>query len=296
MRSAPTNHLDPDRKGLTRGSRCAGSHRGSLQSPLRRHVADNLDDRMTFHVKTTVFEGSLDLLLGLISQHRLEITAVGLSQVVGGYLSHLEEGELNLEDTSEFLLMVSTLIRLKSQSLLPRPSHIEMEEESALIEERDRRLSRLLASVTFKDVAAVLGRRMQDAGRYVPRETGIDQKIHARPVGVDLPVDPEEMAGLANKVFAASALEPDLDHLDLDLPRVDTAIEDLRVRMERLAVSDFEELTAHCQRRLEVAAYFLALLEMARWGLIEVSQEDWLAGIEVRHLGGEIDLTPDWAS
>jgi chromatin segregation and condensation protein Rec8/ScpA/Scc1 (kleisin family) len=48
---------------------------------------------------------------------------------------------------------------------------------------------------------------------------------------------------------------------------------------------------------VEVAAYFLALLELARWGLIEVTQADWAAPIEVRHLDdGNIDLTSEWAS
>jgi chromatin segregation and condensation protein Rec8/ScpA/Scc1 (kleisin family) len=46
-----------------------------------------------------------------------------------------------------------------------------------------------------------------------------------------------------------------------------------------------------------VAAYFLALLELARWGLIEVSQDDWLSEIVVRHRGeGAVDLDSEWAS
>jgi chromatin segregation and condensation protein Rec8/ScpA/Scc1 (kleisin family) len=75
------------------------------------------------------------------------------------------------------------------------------------------------------------------------------------------------------------------------------AIDDLRDRIRSLATASFDDLVAHCSRPVEVAAYFLALLEMARWGLIEVSQEDWLSGIEVRPgRGGHIDLTSEWAS
>lgn len=253
---------------------------------------------MTFHVRTTVFEGPLDLLLQLITKHQVEITAVGLTDVVGEYLTFIDEmTELDLEVTSEFLLIAATLVQLKAQSLLPSSSELDLDDELALAEERDRLLSRLLASVTFKDVGAVLRRRLQEGNRYVPRVSGLDQRIDAPPPEVVIPATPSELAILAEKVFTRATLEPDLDHLDLDLPSVEHAIDDLRERLRLVAVSSFEDLTEHCGRPVEVAAYFLALLEMARWGLIEVSQNDWAAPIEVRQLDdGTADLTSEWAT
>jgi segregation and condensation protein A len=252
---------------------------------------------MTFHVRTTVFEGPLDLLLQLITKHQVEITAVGLTDVVGEYLSFLGDmRELDLDVTSEFLLIAATLVQLKAQSLLPSSSEIDLDEELALAEERDRLLSRLLASVTFKDVAAVLKRRIQEGNRFVPRVSGIDQEIEAPTPDIDIPVDAGGLANLADKIFSRATLEPDLDHLDLDLPSVELAIEDLQERLRLATMSSFDELTEHCRRPVEVAAYFLALLEMARWGLIEVSQVDWASPIEVRQLDdGEVDITSEWA-
>lgn len=253
---------------------------------------------MSFHVRTTVFEGPLDLLLQLITKHQVEITAVGLTGVVSEYLSFIDDmQELDLDVTSEFLLIAATLVQLKSQSLLPTSSAFDLDDELALAEERDRLLSRLLASVTFKDVAAVLRRRLQDGNRFVPRISGLDQRIAAPAPEITLPVPPEGLAALADRVFQRATLEPDLDHLDLDLPSVELAIEDLRDRLRRDTFASFEDLTEHCRRPVEVAAYFLALLEMARWGLIEVSQADWASAIEVRHLDdGSIDLSSEWAS
>lgn len=252
---------------------------------------------MTFHVRTTVFEGPLDLLLQLITKHQVEISAVGLTEVVGEYLVFIEEmNQLDLDVTSEFLLIAATLVQIKAQSLLPSSSDLDLDEELALAEERDRLLSRLLASVTFKDVAAVLRRRLQEGNRFVPRISGLDQKISAPAPDIAIPVTRDELALIADKVFARATLEPDLDHLDLDLPSVDMAIEDLQERIRLTTVASFEDLTEHCRRPVEVAAYFLALLEMARWGLIEVSQADWMSQIEVKHLDdGTIDLTSEWA-
>jgi segregation and condensation protein A len=253
---------------------------------------------MTFHVKTTVFEGPLDLLLQLITKHQVEVTAVGLTGVVGEYLSFLEEmKDLDLEVTSEFLLIAATLIQLKAQSLLPARGELDLDEELALMEERDRLLSRLLVCVTFRDVAAVLQRRLQDANRFVPRVAGMDQPITTRPADLVVPIDADGLAGIAFTVFARAGAEPDLDHLDLDLPSVEAAIDEIRARVAELTMSSFEQLTEHCTRPVEVAAYFLALLELARWGLIEVSQADWLAEIRVKDRGiGSVDLASEWAS
>lgn len=252
---------------------------------------------MTFHVKTTVYEGPLDLLLQLITKHQVEVTAVGLTEVVGEYVAFIDEmKDLDMEVTSEFLLIAATLIQLKAQSLLPTHGALDLDDELLLIEERDRLLSRLLVCVTFKDVAAVLQRRLQEANRFVPRTSGVDQPIAPRPVDLVVPIDIDGLAGLAFQVFSREGAEPDLDHLDLDLPSVETAIKEIRTRVADETMSTFEELTAQCTRAVEVAAYFLALLELARWGLIEVSQDDWLAKIVVRDRGGgAIDLNSEWA-
>lgn len=253
---------------------------------------------MTFHVRTTAFEGPLDLLLQLITRHQIEITAVGLTDVVGEYLELLDEmKKLDLDATSEFLLIAATLIQLKAQSLLPGRGDIDIDDELALIEERDRLLARLLACVTFKDVAAVLRHRLAESSRFVPRISGMDQPIRLRPPVVGLPIGPAELAALAVRALSRAPEEPDLDHLDLELPSVAAAIEDIRDRVQASVMSSFEDLVHHCRRPIEVAAYFLALLEMARWGLVEVSQRDWLEPIEVRPLRiDDVDLTSEWAT
>ncbi len=58
----------------------------------------------------------------------------------------------------------------------------------------------------------------------------------------------------------------------------------------------FEHLVSHCTRKVEIAAYFLALLELARWGMVEIAQDDWMAAIEVRHRESEGGpIVSEWA-
>jgi segregation and condensation protein A len=238
---------------------------------------------MSYHVTTTVFVGPLDLLLSLINRHQVDIAALNLTDLVTEYLGYLDEmRQLDLDVTSEFLLIAATLIQLKAHRLLPSRVDVDIDEELALMEERDRLLSRLLMCVTFKDVAAVLLRRMQETGRTVSRISGMDQKLMTPAPMVELPVDCVGLAKVAGRVFARAVAEPDLDHLDLDLPSIEAAIAEISSRVELAAVSTFEDLVAHCSRTVEVAAYFLALLELVRWGMIEVEQRDWLAPISIR--------------
>lgn len=252
---------------------------------------------MTYHVSTAVFEGPLDLLLQLITRHQVDVTSVSLADLVSEYLAHLEElHRLDLEVTSEFLLIAATLIQLKAHALMPNDYALDLDEELALMEERDRLLARLLTCVTFKDVAVVIRHRLQEANRYVPRVSGLDQEIAVEPPVVMVPTDAIGLARIAAAALAGDRNEPDLDHLDLHLPSVQAAIDELRVRMTEEITASFDNLVDHCRRPVEVAAYFLALLELARWGLVEMTQTDWMSEIRVRHTGADASgVVSEWA-
>lgn len=239
---------------------------------------------MTYEVRTRVFEGPLDLLLQLITSHQVEITELSLSDLVAEYLAHLEAiRDLDLDITSEFLLIAATLIQLKARYLLPDDVPVDLDEELALMEERDRLLSRLLACLTFKDVAAVLAHRFEANQRFVPRLAGLDADIVPPPPELKLTISPEQLGVIAERVFTAPMFEPDLDHLELDLPSVDDAITDVRHRLRVELESDFEALVAHCDTEMQVVAYFLAVLELARWGIVSVQQDHRDATIHLRH-------------
>ncbi|MEX1288275.1 MAG: segregation/condensation protein A [Acidimicrobiia bacterium] len=240
---------------------------------------------MAYEVRTAVFEGPLDLLLQLITRSQVDVAEVDLADVVTEYLAHLEAmAALDLEVTSEFLLIAATLIQLKARRLLPDDVELDLDEELALMEERDRLLGRLLACVTFKDVAAVLAIRIRDGARHATRTLGITDEVAADlPVEVRLGTDAAGLAAIARRVIDRPR-DPDLDHLDLDLPSVELAMEDLRQRVEEAAETTFSDVVARCSRKVEVVAYFLALLELARWGMLELHQPTWDDEIMIRHV------------
>lgn len=251
---------------------------------------------MSYEVKTPVFEGPLDLLLQLITSHRLEVTDLSLSELVSEYIAHIElMRELDLEVTSEFLVIAATLLQLKARSLLPGDAEVDLDEELLLAEERDRLLSRLLANLTFKDVAAVFAARLESTCLLVPRLSGLDIEIEPPTIEVRMGVDVHGLARIAEYVFERGSAVPDLDHLELDLPSVSEAIADLRRRIATEVEADFADLTAHLKQPIEIVAYFLAVLELARWGLVEARQEDIDTAIVLRATGKEqSSLVSEW--
>lgn len=241
---------------------------------------------MSYEVSTQAFDGPLDLLLQLVTTRRVDIADVRLGDLIGEYLAYLETArELDLEITSEFLLIAATLIQLKARRLLPDDTELDLDEELALAQERDRLLSRLLACLTFKDVAAVIAHRMEGAARFVPRFAGLDPGIRPLPPDLRVAISRDGLAALASRVLARRSA-PDLDHLDLELPSVADAIDDLRDRLAKEMETDFEALVAHLRRPVEVVAYFLAVLELARWGLLRARQDDPCAPIVLEHVTG----------
>ena len=252
---------------------------------------------MTYQVRTPVFEGPLDLLLRLITERQVEITEVSLLDLVDEYLAHLALlPDLDLDSASEFLVIAATLIQLKARRLLPGSEAVTLDDELALAAERDRLLSRLLACLTFKDVAAVIAHRLEATSRMVGRYAGLDPGLVPPPPLLHLPVSAADLASLATRLLSRSR-DVELDHLDLDLPSVTAAIEEVRSRVAAEMETDFERLTAHLGRPLEVVAYFLAVLELARWGLLRAAQEHPDAPIVLQHRAdAEAELVSEWPS
>ena len=100
---------------------------------------------MSVTVTTPVYEGPFDLLLHLILKEEVELYEVQLSTIVDEFIAELGRlGELDLEVATEFLLIASILVELKTRRLLPGNDDLDLDEEFAAWEERDLLLARLL--------------------------------------------------------------------------------------------------------------------------------------------------------
>src|SRR5690349_23929170 len=129
-----------------------------------------------FSVNLSVFEGPFDLLLSLISKHKLDITEVALSKVTDEFLGYIKGLGGDLEKTTHFLLVAATLLDLKTARLLPQ-GDVEDEEDLALLEARDLLFARLMQYRAFKQVATVLDERLASESRRHPRAVGLEEQF-----------------------------------------------------------------------------------------------------------------------
>src|SRR5229473_7038063 len=123
-----------------------------------------------FEVHLDNFEGPFDLLLALISKHKLDITQVALSAVTDEFIAYIEAlaDRWELDQASYFLVVAATLLDLKAARLLPS-GEVDDEEDLALLEARDLLFARLLQYRAYKEAAAVLSGFMAVQGRRFPR-------------------------------------------------------------------------------------------------------------------------------
>ncbi len=123
----------------------------------------------SFEVHLVNFDGPFDLLLQLISKHKLDITEIALSVITDDFIAHIKAlgSEWDLDQTSEFLLIAATLLDLKAARLLPK-GEVEDDEDLALLEARDLLFARLLQYRAFKQIAALVQERMARAGQELP--------------------------------------------------------------------------------------------------------------------------------
>ena len=240
-----------------------------------------------FEVRTEVFEGPFDLLLHLILRDEVDLYEIKVGDIVDAYLAEIDRMELlNLEVATEFLLIAATLVQLKSSRLLPDSDSLDLDEELALWSERDLLLARLLECQTFKAAAAALEQMAASAGRAYPRRTGPDERY------LDLVPDFLEGVGpddLRAAFMRATAAKPaprvDIGHVT-DIPiSVDQVAADLVARLPDIGTVGFRELTEDLETGIEVVVYFLAVLELYKRGMVEVSQATTFGRIAITWSG-----------
>ncbi|RZV45432.1 MAG: segregation/condensation protein A [Acidimicrobiales bacterium] len=243
---------------------------------------------MSYTVETEVFQGPFDLLLHLILTEELELYDVSLSSIVDRYLVELDRMQhTDLNVATEFLLIAATLVELKARRLLPDDDAFDLDDELALFEERDLLLARLVECKTFKDAASVLRQHSEVARQTYPRVAGVEEAfMHAAPDMLE-GIDTQD---LKSAFIRAKTPRPepvlDLYHLSAVTASVDDAVRELVEELPGAGLVRFRDITASLVDRIEIVVRFLALLELFKQGLVDVTQARAFGDIELVWIGG----------
>jgi segregation and condensation protein A len=243
-----------------------------------------------FQVRLTNFEGPFDLLLQLIFAHRLDVTEVALHQVTDDFIAYTRAigSQLELEETTAFLVVAATLLDLKAARLLPA-GQIDDDEDLALLEVRDLLFARLLQYRAFKHVAEMFAELEATALRSYPRAVSLEEGFTELLPEVMLGVDAQRFAEIAAIAFTPRPVPTvTTEHLHDLMVSVPEQAQKLLAVLEARGSGQwatFSELVADCQAPMEVVGRFLALLELYRSRAVAFDQSEPLGVLQISWTG-----------
>ena len=265
-------------------------------------TAENIAPESGFSVHLSNFDGPFDLLLQLISRHKLDITEVSLSLVTDEFIAYIRSLEVSgegwrLDQATEFLVVAATLLDLKAARLLPS-GEVEDEEDLALLEARDILFARLLQYRAFKEIAASFQTMIEIADKAFPRVVALDPALSALLPEVLIGVGPERFAAIAERVLTPKTPPVvAIEHLHMAMVSVS---EQSRLVVEALRHSktlSFRSLCHDADSTLVVVARFLALLDLYRQGNLRFNQVIALGELQISWTGsdeGEVEITDEF--
>jgi segregation and condensation protein A len=244
---------------------------------------------VSYAVQTDVFEGPFDLLLHLILRDEVDLYEISLTSIVDSFLAHLEGvvAAMDLEVTTEFLVIAATLVDLKARRLLPGPVDVEVDDELALFEQRDLLLARLIEAKTFRDAGNALELLAQAASRSWPRTAGLEERFVALAPDLLAGITPADVHAAWLRVSSPAPPPPRvvLDHVAPIRVTMEDAVNDLMSRLPGAGQLTFRALTEGLTDRIEIIMRFLAVLELYKQGVIDLGQAVTFGDLEVTWVG-----------
>ena len=259
-------------------------------------------EKAGFSVHLTNFDGPFDLLLQLISRHKMDVTDVALSVVTDDFIAYIrtlegaDEG-WDLDQTTEFLVVAATLLDLKAARLLPS-GEVEDEGDLALLEARDLLFARLLQYRAFKEIAAIFVDRIDINTRSFPRTVALEPHFAELLPEVLIGVGAQRFAAIAQRVLSPK-IEPTLSIEHIHSPLVSVTEEAVKIvdTLRSAGRASFRTLISDASSTLVVVARFLALLELYKEGVLRFEQVAALGELQVTWVGtasGEVQVSDEF--
>ncbi|RNC28739.1 MAG: Segregation and condensation protein A [Candidatus Dichloromethanomonas elyunquensis] len=229
--------------------------------------------KQTPYVELPAFQGPLDLLLHLIQQNKVDIYDIPIAVIADQFIATVKKmEELDMDITSEFLVLAAQLLHLKSRQLLPKPQ--KTEEDLQLEEELKQDLvERLIAYRAFKEMAVYLGSRAESSGNRYFREIDLDEFIaKLKPPNPLLGVGMDELMQAFDAVLKRVEKGEYVHYVQVDEIPVEMMIDDI---MRRMILNPkgmrFIQLLRY-KTRAETVVAFVAILELLKEGKIRAEQ------------------------
>jgi segregation and condensation protein A len=229
-------------------------------------------------IKINDFEGPFDLLLHLIKKNQMSIYNVKIFEITNQYLNYLNEmKEMDLEITSEFIVVAATLIEIKSKHLLPKSKKEDENEE----DDEKNLLEKLIVYKKIKGVSLFFRDRYTSAGEVYGKKPEIieDRKEDISKVDLFKNTNLIALYNIYNNLLEIYNNKQNRNNviqkkIYVDKYRIEDKLEFIKDKLINENVSNFTEITKDCECKLECVVTFLALLEMIKQRMVKVYQSD----------------------
>ena len=229
-------------------------------------------------IKINDFEGPFDLLLHLIKKNQMSIYNVKIFEITNQYLKYLNEmKEMDLEITSEFIVVAATLIEIKSKYLLPKPKKEDENEE----DDEKNLLEKLIVYKKIKGVSIFFKERYISAGEVYGKKPEIIEDKREVVVNKDLFKDISliELFNIYNNLLEIYNNKQNRNNviqkkIYVDKYKIEDKLEYIMDKLKNENVNSFSEIIENCECKLECVVTFLALLEMIKQRMVKVYQSD----------------------
>ena len=255
-----------------------------------------------FSLHLSNFDGPFDLLLQLISKHKMDITEIALGAVTDEFIAYIKQLEnadsgWDLDKTTEFLVVAATLLDLKAAKLLPS-GQVDDEADLALLEARDLLFARLLQYRAFKEIASIFTERIDREEKSFARLVALEPHLALLLPEVLIGVGAQRFAAIANRVLTPKTSPVfSIDHLHQPTVSVAEQASKIVEQLRRTGRMTFRGLTADAENTLVVIARFLALLELYKEGVIRFEQMISLGELQITWVGtaaGEVRVSDEF--
>lgn len=232
---------------------------------------------MAVNIKISNFEGPFDLLLHLIKVNELNIYEISILEITNQYIEYINNmQEMDLEITSEFILMAATLLEIKSRELLPKNNQKEAEEEDP----KAKLIQKLIEYKKFKEVSSYLRKREENFGPFYTKkpeiiddsfQKDIDKELFSGKTLIDLYKIYKQLIERNKEKINTNGIN---DKISVDTYKIEDKMEELREILADSKIIQFSKFSLNCSNKLELVVTFLALLELIKQKEVKALQKD----------------------
>ncbi len=250
---------------------------------------------MSYKVRIDSFEGPFDLLLYLVSRQKVDIGAISITQIADQYLAEVSRmRDLDLDVASDFLLVASTLLEIKAESLVPRERTGVDEDiaELAPSEARDMLVERLLTYKQYRNAAAALMARFEAEGRMHVRPFGPEERFLNLMPDYLKDVTLEGLALVCARALARrDVFLLESEHIAAKPLPVEAHVRAIHQRIANEKRLMFSDLVDGGTPVAVVVVTFLAVLELYKRSMVKVEQDAAFGDIAIRYVEGSGELS-----